>query len=92
MTTKNLIVNAAMTLRFLSDDDREDSAQCCVFVAFEGDNEIAIFADQIGSFEVRIFNYGQDEPLMMSDASFENLRDAMGEITDFLTAECAGAF
>lgn len=62
-----------------------------LFAAFEGDNEIAIFDAEIGSYEFIVVNKGSDTPFELRRETFSDIGLAFQALHEFLTSEYGGA-
>lgn len=81
-----------MTYQFKSDHFQHEADNGYVELAlFEGDNEIAIIRDGEDAFWLHVKNYGEETEVDLVVERFDDIKDAVGEMSIFLKSEYAGA-
>ncbi len=82
-----------MTYQFKS-ETLAAQAECATLAVFEGDNEIAILnasSNGAESYALIVMNFGADEEVCLVEEFFDDIKDAVGEMSIFLKSEYAGA-
>ena len=82
-----------MTYQFQS-ETLAAQAECVSLAVFEGDNEIAIVnasSNGAESYVLIVMNFSDDGEECLVEEFFDDMKDAVGEMSIFLKSEYAGS-
>lgn len=82
-----------MTYQFRS-ETLAAQAECATLAVFEGDNEIAILnasSNNRQMYALIVMNFSDDGEECLVEEFFDDMKDAVGEMSIFLKSEYAGA-